>query len=167
MSTNGVIAKATQEGFTGVYHHWDSYPEGLGKTLHELYNGHFDQDLNQMLDYLLGHVWSTINESDFNLDPGFMNMGKTNFSTYKDNPHGPECYCHGDRDEKFQTLNQDQIEPWFFVYVFDEGRVINVIGTVPFFEGNHERIRYGNKDFYLLGSIKLDEDWKDIIYNYD
>jgi hypothetical protein len=53
MSTNGIIARSTGEGtFAGRYHHWDSYPSGLGTTLVELYRGHFNRDLDRMLQVL-------------------------------------------------------------------------------------------------------------------
>ena len=60
--------------FEGRYHHWDSYPSGLGATLWNLYHGHFQKDLNQMLQVLIDEHpagWSTINNKDFAKDPGF------------------------------------------------------------------------------------------------
>jgi hypothetical protein len=33
MSTRAIIAVGTQRHWEGVYHHWDGYPSGLGKTL--------------------------------------------------------------------------------------------------------------------------------------
>ena len=36
MSTRGVIARKDGDGFTGRYHHLDSYPSGLGQTLYRL-----------------------------------------------------------------------------------------------------------------------------------
>jgi hypothetical protein len=37
MSTNGCIAFGTPNEWIGVYHHWDSYPTELGKTLWAAY----------------------------------------------------------------------------------------------------------------------------------
>lgn len=75
MSTRGAIARATGVGqFAGRYHHWDSYPSGLGATLHELYNGFFACDVRAMLRTLIDEHpagWSTINGADFSLAPGF------------------------------------------------------------------------------------------------
>jgi hypothetical protein len=93
MATRGMIAFGTSEtSFEGRYHHWDSYPSGLGKTLYDLYNGHFQRDLDAMKRVLFDEHpggWSTINDKDWSLEPGF--------------GHGdgdrPQCYCHGDRDE--------------------------------------------------------------------
>jgi len=87
MSTRGAIARViirrnktqknkTQKngtmGFKGVYHHWDSYPSGLGATLYDLRNGHFKKNTKEMLKYLINDCpqgWSTINNSDFSLPP--------------------------------------------------------------------------------------------------
>ena len=33
MSTQAAIARRHGDGFLGVYHHWDGYPNALGKTL--------------------------------------------------------------------------------------------------------------------------------------
>ena len=41
MSTREVIARQKGDVFEGRYHHWDSYPSGLGKALWELANGTF------------------------------------------------------------------------------------------------------------------------------
>jgi hypothetical protein len=75
MSTRSCIARLTgPETFKGVYHHWDGYPTGLGATLWRLYHGFFQQDLEKMLGFLIdSHPagWSTINDADFTLEPGF------------------------------------------------------------------------------------------------
>lgn len=65
MSTRSVIARKTQEGFRGVYHHWDGYPSGLGKTLFEVRNRFYQGDTKRMLKYLIDDHsggWSTINK---------------------------------------------------------------------------------------------------------
>lgn len=75
MSTRGAIARPVGEGFEGRYHHWDSYPEGLGATLFYLRNGFFGGDTDALLAYLVdSHPagWSTINGKDLTRDPGFL-----------------------------------------------------------------------------------------------
>jgi hypothetical protein len=98
MSTRGAIVRMTSEQtFKGAYHHWDGYPTGLGKTLFGIYNGHFKKDLKSMLDYLIDqHTagWSTINDVDFTIKPGFGSKG------------GPVCYCHGDRHELGSVITE-------------------------------------------------------------
>lgn len=74
MSTRSVIARKNgTSGFIGVYHHWDGYPSGLGATLHELRNGHFQGSTEHMLRFLIDEHpagWSTINGADFSQPPG-------------------------------------------------------------------------------------------------
>lgn len=72
MSTRSVIARKNGTGFTGVYHHWDGYPSGLGATLFELRNKHFKGDTAAMLAFLIDEHpagWSTINGADFLYPP--------------------------------------------------------------------------------------------------
>ena len=72
MSTRGVIARTKGDGFTGRYHHWDSYPEGLGETLYQWAQR---MPLEQMLHLLLDEHpvgWSTIVGTDPDLLPGFV-----------------------------------------------------------------------------------------------
>ena len=91
MSTRALIARTTSDGgWEARYHHWDGYPEGLGATLYDLFNGHFEQDAKAMLHILLDEHpggWSNIIDADFNEAPGF---GAS---------PGPQCYCHGERSE--------------------------------------------------------------------
>lgn len=71
MSTRAVIARKTDAGFTGVYHHWDGYPSGLGKTLFTIHKTHFNKDTDKMLKVLIDahrNGWSTIN-SNWSLEP--------------------------------------------------------------------------------------------------
>lgn len=75
MSTRSVIGRTTDHGrtFTGVYHHWDGYPQCLGATLWELYREHFGRDLPTMLAVLIDQHpagWSTINDADWSLPSG-------------------------------------------------------------------------------------------------
>lgn len=110
MSTRSVIARKTATGFKGSYHHWDGYPSGLGATLFALYNGHFHKDLPAMLKVLIDEHkgWSTINNADFNLEPGFGNQG------------APQCYCHGERHEKCGYITEKTAQgsgcEWAYVF---------------------------------------------------
>jgi len=109
MSTNGIIARSTGEStFAGRYHHWDSYPSGLGVALVEAYRGYFKRDLDRMLQFLLDeHTgWSTIVRKDFSLKPGYTNVAQRpegmsieDFSKLPLNRR-PQCYCHGARHEE-------------------------------------------------------------------
>jgi hypothetical protein len=126
MSTRGALVRATGDNtFKGVYHHWDSYPKGLGKTLWGLYHGHFNKDLGKMLGVLIDeHLagWSTINECDFNLKPGYIEHPEPDSKK----PQRPLCYCHGDRRERAQVITEKNAEQsWCeFVYAFGDSHMI-------------------------------------------
>ncbi len=120
MSTRGAIVHLTNREpvrFTGVYHHWDSYPQGLGATLWHAWHGHFGGSTEQMLRVLIeDHPagWSTINGADFSKPAGYGHRA------------GPECYCHGERSEEAHTVTEEDAAgigcEW--VYAFDEGRML-------------------------------------------
>lgn len=121
MSTRAVIARKTNDGFKGRYHHWDGYPSGLGDTLFDIFNGHFKRDMRAMLKYLLDDHpagWSTINGHDFALDPGF-------------DSRGPNCYCHGSRSEKGNVLTHKNASgcgcEW--AYVFDGDSTMEIYSS--------------------------------------
>jgi len=103
MGTRGCIARVTPEGFVGRYHHWDSYPSGLGETLWRLYHGQFDEDLEAMLKTLIDDHpagWSTICGKDFDLKAGFGNITTKDMDDKTVKYRRPQCYCHGERKEK-------------------------------------------------------------------
>ncbi len=120
MGTRGVIAEMHEPGvWRGRYHHLDSYPTALGKTLFELYNGHFNKDLKAMLKVLLhDHPagWSTIN-ANWKKPIGYEEPGQ-----YTSNNRGPACYCHGSRAEEGDEWigpRDDAGAEW--AYVFSNG----------------------------------------------
>lgn len=80
MSTNAIVAYAPEpetRDWTGVYHHYDGYPTGLGRTLHRLCRERFAADADALGRYTTREhsSWSFI------ADP--------------DGEHGV-CYCHGE-----------------------------------------------------------------------
>ena len=121
MSTRGVIARKTEKGWRGRYHHSDSYPSGLGKTLFGLANGFFKGDLKKMLRVLIDeHTgWATINDKDFVWPPQYLDYGSTQHEAAKlmgANP--PACYCHGMRNEEGWIVTPKQ-GPQEWGYVID------------------------------------------------
>lgn len=124
MGTRGCIARLTDNGFEGRYHHWDSYPEGLGATLYKLYHGHFNHDLETMLKTLIDDHpagWSTINGKDFNLKAGFGEYTTKDIDKRTKRYLKPKCYCHGSRKEKAWVITEKNASgcgvEW--VYAFD------------------------------------------------
>lgn len=124
MSTRGIIGIKTAKSWKGREHHWDAYPTGLGKTLWELYHGHFKKDLQKMLKVLLeDHSgWSTINRCDWAKEPGYDCPGKISIVEHPKEWQNkrPQCYCHGDRAEKlsWQTPEGDDGGAEY-AYIFD------------------------------------------------
>lgn len=116
MATRGLIGRMTRDGFEAVYHHWDSYPSGLGATLYQLYHGYFQQNLPVMLRVLIDEHragWSNITGTDFSKVPGF-----------SEEEDRPGCYCHGDRDEPARvliTMQGDTLGAQY-AYALDESR---------------------------------------------
>ena len=115
MSTRSAIARVHGDGFLGVYHHWDGYPTGLGKTLWD--NTH-KMPLKELLNLLIDQHpagWSTIIERNLALPAGFQEI--TPGFSYQDalkkiqekrnNSLPPECYCHGDRIEDAMPVDRN------------------------------------------------------------
>lgn len=161
MSTRSVIARKTQSGFSGVYHHWDGYPTALGATLFALFNGHFKRDLPAMLKYLIDEHpagWSTINGADFSKEPGF------------DNDGAPQCYCHGSRKEKANsawTEKNSQASGCEWAYVFDGTNMLVLSSYHP--EGGKMIGMFGCGDadakWYQVATVDLnatEPDWESI-----
>ena len=124
MSTRSIIARKTEEGFEGTYHHWDGYPSGLGYSLWHIYKSiAIDQEgsLEDMLDLLIdAHPtgWSSINGVDWTQPIGYV-------SDYAEGKarNAPMCFCHGDRqetvDEPFTNLTNCGAE---FAYAFEKDK---------------------------------------------
>lgn len=104
MSTRGAITRPTPNGRVGRYHHFDSYPTGLGAELVRLYHATFDRDLDDMATVLIdAHPagWSTLISSSSEGPFPRTHFDQSGF-TEIDSPargHFPECYCHGTRAE--------------------------------------------------------------------
>ena len=137
MSTNGVIAIGSEHRWKGREHHFDSYPDALGATLWNIYKGHFQENLDKMLNVLLidHQGWSSIIGRDWNLDPGYN----------RDN--APSCYCHGDRNEKLGWITQDDTG-WSWVYVFDRKRRLMKVLRPS---------RIAGSNWYVCETVYLDE----------
>lgn len=74
MSTRGVIARKSGDGFVGRYHHWDSYPSGLGRTLYQ-WAQRMPRD--RMIHLLIDEHpagWSTIVGSNLCLVPSYVDV---------------------------------------------------------------------------------------------
>ena len=165
MSTRGVIMRASNPVPWGRYHHFDSYPMGLGATLWRLYHEQFGQNLTRMLKTLIDDHpagWSTLVGRSFDFPPGFWQSPRRAGDPDKDlYEASPICYCHGDRAEDEEViLWPDLPESWIdYAYVFDVDAVEMWIFGV----------RYHN-DPILLAQIPLHDpepDWQAIQNRWD
>lgn len=143
MGTRATIQRMTPDGPLGSYHNWDGYPTALGKTLWDLYHGHFQADLDRMLGVLIDEhpMWSSINEADWSLAPGY------------DRGSAPACYCHGGRSEKGSLLPLVAAAgsgcEWAYVF-YPETSVMKVLSS---YRGN------GSKMIGMFGQGDPDAKW--------
>lgn len=124
MSTRGAIARLTSVlplQWKGRYHHWDSYPDGLGRELWKLYHETFAQDLDRMLKAILDeHAagWSSLSAND--LERGLFRVLTTGDPLPSPDEVGPNCYCHGDRNEEAWEVNEQNASgsgvEWAYVF---------------------------------------------------
>ena len=139
MSTRGGICRQTgKDSFKGVYHHFDSYPDGLGQALWHVYHDAFQGDLPRMLRVLCDEHpagWSTIlgnattgGCADFSMEPGYVEFQNPDADRLRARPM---CYCHGDRSEDADgTVDETAATDIFieFVYVFTEDARMRILG---------------------------------------
>lgn len=112
--------------FRGVYHHWDSYPSGLGRALFRIKNERFRIGVEPMLKMLIDEHpagWSTVVDKRFDPSPGAGCM-----ETPKDDE--PRCYCHGTRHEQGWAVTHDNASASGveYAYVFDGSKML-VVGS--------------------------------------
>jgi len=173
MSTRGGIVRLTSKEkepitFIGVYHHWDSYVSALGKTLFNLNKGFFKGDTEAMLKVLIDEHqagWSTINDKDFSLTPGYRNddynrPANVSLTDYLDSlPKQPQCYCHGDRKEKAQVLTEKNASDCGCEYVYAfTGNTMLILSS--YCEDGHKMIgAFGmgdpNATWKVIGEVDL------------
>jgi hypothetical protein len=53
MATRGIIARVTGDGFMGAYHHYDSYPSGLGREAWRAIRCRFGRDAEAFLAWAI------------------------------------------------------------------------------------------------------------------
>jgi len=98
MSTRSIIARQLENGFEGVYHHWDGYPSGLGATLYKMYHSLGANLENLLEDVIDKHPsgWVTLNET-------------------------PECFCHrSDPDHDTRMANNIESYGANYAYTFEK-----------------------------------------------
>jgi hypothetical protein len=173
MSTRGCIARLQSRSpleFKGVYHHWDSYPSGLGQALFQIRKADFAGDTDTMLRTLIDQHpggWSTIVGSTFRKTPGFRERGNSNETTADDD--APRCYCHGDRSSAGWVVTQRNaagsgVE---YAYALDGARMLVVGSFCP--DGTKMIGMFGTGDetaeWRVVAEVDLDgpePDWEQL-----
>ena len=175
MSTRSIIARKTEEGFAGVYHHWDGYPTALGQTLYRMYrhlanNTTTNQTIPFLTELLIDEHpagWSSINGVDWTQPVGYV--------TGVDDNDAPQCFCHGDRSEDGWVADQDSECGAEFAYAFessieDETDLLHIYER-QYGDGSHTTEFFGmtssDGGWSLIKTIDLlsseDIDWQGII----
>lgn len=131
----------------GTIDHSDGYPRGVGKTLYDLYHGHFQHDIERMMHYLIDEHpggWSCIigynlakkaGWRDDEYGAGYRRLERKftrpdgtrdleGLYAHRAKYFGPMCYCHGDRtegwDEPFILTDQDRETDTEWAYAINE-----------------------------------------------
>ena len=134
MATRAAIARKRQGGWTGVYHHWDGYPTGLGAhlwdLLHNRYAGNMERLVADVIDAHPGG-WSHLMDG-----PIYKPVPGSRALSWEATEHGPACYCHTYAEGGYQDMviqgcdcqdpavTDPSCAPLFieWVYVFDVER---------------------------------------------
>jgi hypothetical protein len=155
LSTRSAIVRVTGEGkFTGVYHHWDGYTEGLGQELWHLYRNRYNKNLDAMLKELIDDHpagWSTLVGADWSKKIGYKE--KRELAN-----NAPACYCHGDRNEKAQVINEKNASrcgcEWVYAFTREKNKdyMLILCSFTP----------TGNKMIGMFGFGDPDATWKTI-----
>lgn len=118
MSTRSCIARKVDGGWTGVYHHSDGYPTGLGCYLFRLLHHKFGGDLERFLNYAIDQHpggWSHI------FPGGVVGPGEW----WQANAMKSQCHCHGyfkKRDGAIDMRHTSEYTDHLsieWVYIFD------------------------------------------------
>jgi len=80
--------------------------------------------------------WSTINDADLTLAPGFTEDHEVRTSKSENGERNPECFCHGDRAEEAMPIDEMEDAGMEWAYVLDgETQTITVFERV--YNGQH------------------------------
>lgn len=162
MGTRGGIVRVTGDGtFKGRYHGFDSYPDGLGKTLWELYRERHNKNLDAMLKELIDEHpagWSSINVADWSVPPGYGGRSRNDKSR-------AQCYCHGERSEQGMDLTEKNAAEvgCEYIYAFDKEGDKDIMLVLSSYVGDRKMIGMfgmGNPhaEWKVIAKIELADD---------
>jgi hypothetical protein len=143
VSTRAAIARKTNNGWVGVYHHSDGYPTGLGAFLWERLKSSYAGDIERFLrETVDAHPagWSHI------MDGHILTPVPSGHALRADPVgYGPACYCHTYAEAQYPEniirgcecenprVKEPSCDPLFieWVYVFDpDARTMTVLASV-------------------------------------
>lgn len=132
MSTRAIIARPTDDGWQGTYHHSDGYPTHLGKVLHNACREFFDGSPEAMLKFIIDEHpggWSFLGNGDPSTATGYADYDhptrvsfpvdpsvEADMAAYRADQRRPRCYCHslreGDRGSDARVTQADVADLW-------------------------------------------------------
>lgn len=97
----------TDKNFLQIYHHWDGYPEGLGKFLIEGYN-----EYDKVLNLILGGDCSTIDPNNF--EPYWLRNEDWEYikPTAENVPELNEEYIYSFENDKWYFKGKYELNEW-------------------------------------------------------
>ena len=136
MSTRSIIARKTEEGFIGTYHHWDGYPSAVGTWVME----GFKRSGWDYVKDVLSHSWSTLQERECHCC-GTMSDGRK--ETFEPYTHETNCGA-----EYAYVFDHDKDKETDFMHIYEKN-----------FNGSHVVEMFGltspDGKWVLLDSIDL------------
>lgn len=167
MSERGAIAYPTTEGgWWGRYHHHDSHPPRLGRSLWRLYHHTFDQNHVDMARALIDEHpagWSDLVPPRFAFERSAFARAGYRSPADPAREHAPACYCHGNRAESERALecacpvDNSACDPWQieWVYVLLNGGMFVLTCWHP----DPDRHRTGHRPVALVPWHRGEPDW--------
>jgi len=143
MATRGIIAIQNKTGFKGGYHHWDSYPTGLGEYLFDT----FQQEGWAIVERGTQHTWSSLSSDECHCC-GTMSDGRTEkFRAADDKTDCGAEYAYAFQHESW-TDNSGEKHDTHYMHIYGKQsggkQVIEMFGmTTP------------NSEWALIASIDL------------
>ena len=118
MATRSRIGIELKDGsILSVYHHWDGYPEWLGKTLKEQYNSR--EKASELIDGGdMSSAWTNERWGDVNEYGGQMKEETAEYGPQYYSQRGEECPPRYD-DSIFDYLEKDNNEEYAYVWTIN------------------------------------------------
>jgi hypothetical protein len=145
MATRSIIAKRTEHGWEGRYHHWDGYPTGLGAGLIEHVHKYGAEFVIQKLIDEEPVGWSTVIERDLTKPPVWEGTGDPN-------GEAPLSYfARGEQPTPPMRHDDEQVSDAEYCYVIDRWLDRMFVLKRP----------YGDDRWHPIGDVGLSLEWNE------